>query len=285
MRRVAVILAGLFRGSLDSSLELQRAVIAPLLRVGWQVDVYGAGAESDRQQWLDWFHKEGPVNTTGVGWFFVPTKTEDEIKAAPSYFTTCSDDHYRHAWSHLATAWEAALASNFSYDYAIKTRNDVHYHPAQFVKPCWLASLADDVILNNDLELNQGNRWNERGWIISERGQAQSMPKKQSWEARQTSPMMLSDQLLIGTARTMGRVLTLNAQPPTRQREDCGNDFIKWLGLSSGGIEAILGDYLYRNHIGVFTVSLQLGRTPNIPKLKSPCRLCYDCVSADPYAS
>ena len=279
MARVAVIFAGLFRGTPATAVEYDRVVVQPLLTAGFLVDAYAAGYARDEGQWQQWLALSNSSSTTFAA-------LNDTTNSARVFFTRCAQDHHD-IFMHLQAAW-VATQQKAAYDYVIKTRNDVNYGPGQFVKPCWLRGLNDNTILVNDKELHQGDRWNERGLFVMAEGWTQqvNMPPKTPWMAQQTAPWMLSDQFLIGTPASVSQVLTLASATPnngTTCRE--GNGFWEWMGADyPGGPEAYIADFLYRRKIAWYTISMQVARAPSTDFIRSPCRLCYDCVQGDPFS-
>ena len=77
----------------------------------------------------------------------------EKSNQSTQYFSACAQVAYGIRHAHFADTWEAAKASGVHFHYAVKTRNDVLYAPEQFIRPCWLAGLGDDVLLVNDKEL------------------------------------------------------------------------------------------------------------------------------------
>jgi len=276
MLRVAVILAGIFRGTLETALEFQRVVVHPLRTSGFVVDAYAAGYSHDEAEWRKWFTYSNSTN------FVFVNLLEDNVTLisrpeSASYFSRCTEP-YHIRMMHLNDAWLAAEKTGV-YDFVIKTRNDVNYGPGQFVKPCWLRGLADNFILVNDKELHQEDRWNERGipGMPNE-------PPKTPWAAQLLAPAMLSDQFLIGTRASMSQILTMVNFPPNNG-STCrqGNSFWEWMGRDfPPGPESFIADFLYRRKIAWYTISMQLERAPSRDFIMQPCRLCYDCVQGDP---
>jgi hypothetical protein len=147
-KNVAVVMAGLFRGSPQSAAEYERAVVAPLQRVKWEVHTYLGGFAEDEAAWRGWL-RGSASNVTFVR--LVPDA--EKSRESTQYFGACAQSGYGIRNAHLADAWAAAKASGVQFHYAVKTRNDVAYGPGQFIRPCWLAGLAESVVLINDKEL------------------------------------------------------------------------------------------------------------------------------------
>jgi len=276
--RVAVVMAGLWRGSPQTAAEYKRAVVQPLRAAGFVVDTYVAGFRQDAANWTAWLSESNSTSAT-----FVPLLPDEEALIArpenASFFSRCVQP-YHTRMLHLEDAWHAAQRAG-DYDYVIKTRNDVNYGPEQFVKPCWLRGLAHDVLLVNDKEIHCADRWNERGPAVQWPGPPGKHPPATPWAAQLTAPEMLSDQFLIGTAATMKQFLEMPSAAPTNGttcRE--GNPFWEWMGEDfPANPEQAFADFLYRRRIAWYTISFQLARAPSTDFILTPCRLCYDCVA------
>jgi hypothetical protein len=289
--RVATILAGPFRGTSLTASEYQRSLVDPLVRGQFTVDTYAAGPSDESAQWQTWLSSLTHTTTKFVAY----PPDADELARHPervSYFGRCTQVPYNVRMMHHEDAWRAVQASGVSYDYVVRTRVDLVYGPGQIVKPCWLRSLPESVILNNDKEIHEMDRWNERGISGGLTHQSQmvnehniSTPPEEPWLAHATFPIWMSDQFMVGKTRTMQQVLTMVSQPES-QGGTCrqGNSFWEyWQRDYPNFIESVHADFLFRRKIAVYPVSLQLARAPSTAFLSTPCRLCYDCVGADPY--
>lgn len=290
---VALLFAGLFRGHEVTKMEFRRAVIRELQADGVGLHAYLAGYESDKLAWLNWYG-----NTTEYTWVTLP-EDADLQRASPSansYFSTCANEGYHLQYAHLNIAWQAAHGSGHAYTHAIKLRNDFVYHPHQFFRSCWLNDLPEAVVLANDVEVNAGDRWNERGPENRFGGDTQ-LPL-----TKPTFPYMQSDQFIVGTFSTMSTYFSIDQTPP--RAADACDDLVKpW----ANNIEVVLADFLFRKGIVTYAVSFQIRKNvypgytngacarpvpPDyLPRtfihagwrpdwLYTPCRMCYDCLSS-----
>ena len=148
-KNVAVVIAGLFRGTPETAAEYERALVAPLLRVNWTVHTFLGGFAENETAWRSWLSGSASNRVTFVR--LVPDAQKSN--ESTQYFSACAQVGYGIRNAHLEDTWAAAKASGVQFDYAVKTRNDVAYGPDQFLRPCWLASLTDNVVLVNDKEL------------------------------------------------------------------------------------------------------------------------------------
>jgi hypothetical protein len=275
---VALVLAGSFRGSNETSSEFARALVAPLLAARLRVDVFVAGESWEEARWREWLAPASPSSVTFVA-HAAPARTLNA-----SHFN-CDCDMWcvnyaptvHEQYRKLEEAWRLVQRANVMYDYVLKTRNDLLFHPNQTFRACWLLELPPHVVLTNDVELNHspvGSRWNERG------GNAE-------WPQFPIPlfPNAMSDQLLVGTPSAIAPFLELDGapQPPGGRWEVLGRSEacpkIPW------NIENVAARALHNAGVGVFTMSLQL-RKLGIQQnglykawLAEPCRACFDCVS------
>jgi hypothetical protein len=276
---VALVLAGSFRGSNETSSEFSRVLVAPLLAARLRVDVFVAGESWDEARWREWVAPAAPSSFTFAAHAATPARTLNESHFhcdCPGWcvnYAPTVHEQYRK----LEEAWRLVQRANVSYDYVVKARNDLLFHPNQTFRACWLLELPPRAVLANDVELNHspvGNRWNERGG-----GGA--------WPQFPTPyyPAHVSDQLLAGTPAALAPFLELDGapQPPGGRWEVPGRSEacpkIPW------NIESVAARALHDAGVGVFTVSLQLRKQAlqqgglYTSWLAEPCRACYDCVS------
>jgi hypothetical protein len=275
---VAVVLAGAFRGDNFTSAEFHRALVSPLQAAGLRVDVYVAGQAALQANWTEW------VGTAANSVTFVALKEGAARRHLNDshFFCTCDTwcvnypMHIHEQYRGLEESWAAVTASGVSYDYAIKARNDLIYHPRQAFKPCWLLELPADAVLANDVELQLaplGHRWNEAGG------------RKFAHAPEAVFPTYMSDQLLAGTTAAMAHLFVLDgvAPPPGGRWEVPGRSEacpkIPW------NIESVVARQFWDNGVGAYPVSLQLRKLglqlQDVYEdwLRVPCRACYDCVN------
>jgi hypothetical protein len=141
------------------------------------------------------------------------------------------------------------------------------------------------------------DRWAERGHESVRELNHINLSPATPWAAQQTLPLMTSDQFMIGTHDTMDKMLNIASQPPVvtdpLKCETGRSAFWEWMTVNRpGNPENVIADFMYTHRIAWYPVSLQLMRAPRDPPvndagsvfLTTPCRLCYDCVSSDPYS-
>lgn len=291
--RVALVFAGLFRGNKVSTLELNRAIVRPLKRAGFEVHAFLAGFASEKDSWIEWYN-----SSTVYTWTELPT--DDEFLTSKpyeqSYFSTCTGSGYHLQYGHLALSWESVVRSGIEFSHAIKMRNDLIFHPSQTLQPCWLLELPNATVLVNDVELNAVDRWNERGPTGPALDQGNADPRLKNLVSVSTFPHMQSDQFMMGTKWTMHYLFSMDSTPP--RRADACDELVKpW----AGNIEHVLADYLFRGGVYTYTPSFQVRRNTNLGALlqtlqacchlitllpdtgwpewiNTPCRMCYDCA-------
>ena len=281
---VAVVLAGGFRGTPNTSTEFARAVVAPLVAARLRVDVFAVGDGYDEARWHDWMKPATPHSFT-----FVPHGEPARSLNDSHFHCDCAGWCVNYAptvheqFRKLEEAWRVVQRANVTYDYAIKARNDLLFHPNQTFKPCWLLELPPTarVALANDVELHHapvGVRWNERGG-------------NQAWPLQPLPyyPLHVSDQFLAGTPASLAPFFELDGapKPPGGKWEVAGRSDacpkVPW------NIESVAARALHEAGVGVFTVSLQLRKAQNEAGglykawLQEPCRACYDCVNHGRY--
>jgi len=250
-KNVAIIMAGQERGSYDTAADFGRALVAPLQKVGWKVHLYAGIFVGDESKWEKWIADA------------YPAPDEKRLVRLPSdesmdpglvkFFNQCAQPYgLRNA--HLEMAMRAAVDSKVDYSYAIKARNDVHYSPSQFFKPCWLAGLRNNEVLINDKELHCGDRWAERGWANFAQTFGKNLPPDTSaWMAQYSLPLTTSDQFAAGTWETMQIMLSIASAEPNDQR-NCseGNAFWEWAGGNYyTNPENVFAEFMYRRKMRV----------------------------------
>lgn len=117
--------------------------------------------------------------------------------------------------------------SGKSYDFVVRARSDLTYHPKQMLNPCWLNALRPNEVLTVDKEWHQHVRWNE--------------------QPETKYPLACEDQFLVGRTDTMQHFFTIDE---TWKRADCHN------GPASP--EWIIAATLHAQGVKVHTVELQL---------------------------
>ena len=281
---VAVVLAGSFRGTSETAAEFARALVAPLLAARLRVDLFVAGEQAEEQRWRDWAAPSAPSSLTFAA-HAPPVRTVNESHFHCDCAKWCVnfEPGVHEQFRKLEEAWRLVQRANTTYDYVIKARNDLLFHPNQTFRPCWLLELPPHVVLTNDVEMHHspvGVRWNERGG-------------NQAWPLQPlpTYPLHVSDQLLAGTPATLAPFLELDgAPPPPGGRWEVAGE--PWRAKACPdppwNIESVAARALHGAGVGVFTVSLQLRKMEmqrgKLYKawLAEPCRACYDCVSHSP---
>lgn len=213
-----------------TSREFQRAVIAPL--AGMHVDAYVAGKPKDRAVWMDWFQN---TSVSSVTWAELagpdaPTGNErllrcmvgSEKPARKSWRYAYYDAHRQYR-----SAWDLMQKSEKVYDFVIRARSDLTYHPNQTISPCWLTHLQQGELLAVDKAYHQHFRWNEH----------------KSFQY----PNTCEDQFLVGRMATMHNFFTIDESWNTT---DCGNMPL--------GPERIIAVTLQAQGVKVHTVNLQV---------------------------
>ena len=280
---VAVILAGMFRGTERTALEAKRALLAPLHRAGMSVSLYTGGHAKDEAAWREW-GRVASGDSSVAGYAFVPLPQADDDSLQASFWRHCSQE-YHVQYGALYSTW-SRITNRSSYTYVIRTRNDLLFPDVQAFKPCWFRELPRETVLTTDIEIHQGDRWNERGLELrvppgyldyfaayATFGLNVTRPRPMSKQAR--FPTTTCDQFFAGRYEAMDLLLSLDAAPPWTP--PCP---------SNGGIENILAIHLFSNGVDVYTVTLSPRR--NDPKSaetgptmfrpdRLPCSLCFDC--------
>jgi len=246
-------------------------------------------AVSDGTQWTDW-----------MGWVDQLTvRTLTPVSAVSAFrdshygqncnpFHTSADhDHYHIHSHHMEQAWNATIAyeqlHGFQYDYVLKTRCDLHFHPKQYFQSCYIDGLGDRTLLSPDLEFFCENRWNERGPGLGEGAgfcRGAELPFAQT-----TFPEWMPDLFFFGRRLPMSVALTIDSAPmvmPCWNKEYVGRekyDSNKDLWKQIGNAERLLAEHVYSHDIAVYTVPLQLGRAMERQNWNTrPCLLCYACT-------
>jgi hypothetical protein len=258
---VAIVLAGLWRGSTETASEFQRALVQPFMHSNIDVGVFAAIHRHDLQHWKNWFLG---ANVTSPNIVFL----EDQVigNVSLSHFATCSLDPvgYHNQFSKLEIAWRAVERSGIAYDWVIKTRNDYVFNPKQKFKPCWLTELPPKVMLTTDKEPHQEDRWNERGTRIW----ADFIPHV-------FFPIMTSDSMYYGHYEDMKRQLTIDSVPPYPEGK-CLDERFNTRTDDHSHIEAIMADNAFRANVLIATTTFQANK-PGGEFNDAPCLLCYDC--------
>lgn len=299
--RVAIVLGGPHRGTNVSAAELRRAVVEPLSQNGMDVHIWAAGFVGHRDKdedheaaWRSWL-EEAVGHTNATAHFVALPIDEELLKTYPQhagYLSTCADSQYHKKFLHTSVAWAAAQL-NGTWDYLIKTRDDLAFGYGQVVKPCWLREVQENVVLAANKEHHQGGYWYEAGgWLY-----ASVVPSEQpgsvfkSWQ----NPGMIMDQFWLGKADTVGRLVNFVKQPPNALPCHEGSPMWSMIGKDyPAGPEAVIADYLWRAGISFYPVSLSLFklvsnetwaltqggcRTPPVFR-GNPCQLCFDCFAS-----
>jgi hypothetical protein len=277
---VCVLVAGQFRGTARTATELRRAVMLPLEAAGYDVVLYTGGYAADAGAWRAW----GEIAAGGAH-AFVEIPNQDATLGS-SFWRNCAD--YYHAQYGALTATWLGVSNRSAYTYAIRTRNDLLFPAVQAFKPCWLQELPAGVLLTTDIEIHQGDRWNQRGMEIRDSQPLDYLPAFSSFGLNLTAPhrrmsaqprfpTMTCDQFFAGRQADMDVLLSIDTAEPWQR--PCP---------SNGHIENILAIFLFARGIDVYTVSLtprrndpesaQVGPVDWAPALR-PCFLCYDCFS------
>ena len=278
---VCVLVAGQFRGTTRTALELGRALFAPLRAAGFHVILYSGGYAADSVAWRAW-----GATAAGSANIFVEIPNRDSASAATSFWRTCATG-YHTQYGALTATW-LGIGNRSAYSHAIRTRTDLLFPAVQAFKPCWLSELPLRVLLTTDIEIHQGDRWNQRGIEIlgsnsgldyftpfASFGLNLTTPRRMSAQTR--FPTMTCDQFFAGHQADMDVLLSIDVAEPWQS--PCP---------SNGHIENILAIYLFSQGIDVYTISLSPRR--NDPTIKEegpvnwapnprPCFLCYDCFS------
>lgn len=298
--RVALLLYGGFSGTSRTADDAARALIRPLTAAGHEVDVHIATSRVSRPQWVDWLARVGH-----------PAASVSELSPpgpfnASHYAHDCNPmhvsethDHYHEHSAHMEQAWRAVeryeRERGVVYDFVIKSRCDLSFHPRQTLQACYLDSLDDRTLLSPDVEFFCAHRWNERGpglgegaWHCS--GAGPVMPF-----ARPTFPEWMPDLLFLGRRRPMAVALAIDSAPmlmPCWDRNYTGAPPDPALWKSIGNNERLMAEHVFSNNIAVYTVPLQLSRegysksfVEDDPQCAGhggcwdtqPCRLCFAC--------
>ena len=276
---LAIVLAGLPRGTNETAADFHRAILRPIRAANINVDVYAAVHRADTQLWLDWLQLANVPNPT-------ITYTEDEVivPAAQSYFSTCANpgniESYHAQYSKLEVAFRAVERSGKPYDWVMKARNDYIYHPRQAFKPCWLRELPENVILATDKEPHRMDRWNQDGRA---KKIADFMPEVRF-------PVLTSDAMYTGRFNAMRRLLTIDSTPP-RPVDACLDprlleNLLRVVAPDDPPvmiqIEHRVADHVFRQDIIIVATSFQAnneGRGQGW--LDTPCLICFHCAHHD----
>ncbi len=277
---VSVLVAGQFRGTTRTASELRRALLAPLEAAGFYVVLYSGGYAEDAAAWRAW-----GAAAAGDAHVFVEIPNQ-YATLGTSFWRNCAPG-YHTQYGALAATW-LGVSNRSAYTFVIRTRNDLLFPAVQAFKPCWLQELPQGVLLTTDIEIHQGDRWNQRGMEIrgsdahldylpafASFGLNLTTPRRMSSQPR--FPTMTCDQFFAGQQADMKLLLSIDTAEPWQR--PCP---------SNGHIENILAIFLFANGIDVYTVSLTPRR--NDPASKDvgpvnwaptprPCFLCYDCFS------
>jgi hypothetical protein len=274
---LAIALAGLPRGTNETAVEFERAILRPMRASNISVDVFAAVHREDAHLWHTWFERATVREPTVV-------YIEDVViaPAEQSYFSTCSNPgnigSYHAQYSKLEVAWKAIERSSKAYDWVMKGRNDYVYHPRQAFKPCWLRELPENVILTTDKEPHRTARWNEYG-----RGKrvADFVPEVHF-------PVMTSDAMYTGRFAAMRRLLTIDSTPPLPANACLDPRLVHDLNGTKPcpdstpmfQIEHRTADHVFRANIAIHSTSFQANNfNRGQGWLDTPCLICYDCAN------
>ena len=282
---VAIILAGQFRGTPRSANETRRALVAPLQAAGLRVVLYTGGVAADAAAWRTWGEQ-----AAGTAHEFIEIPERNQTTAAGSFWGGCLPWGYHLQYGALTATW-LRIANRTAYTYAIRARNDLIYPDVQAFKPCWLTELPPQVLLTTDIEIHQGDRWNQRGMVVwADNGRNAALmdyfgafnsyglfvnASSRKMSAQANFPLMACDQFHAGRSTDMNVLLTMDVDKPWQA--PCA---------SNSHIENILPLYLFSHGIDVYSVAFSPRRDPKngegpaqwSPSPK-PCYLCYDCFA------
>ena len=280
---VAIVVAGQFRGSHRTALELQRVLVRPLVHSGIRVHLFAGGYSTNESAWREW-GQAAVGNHSNFTFLNIPEPTEELL--AVSFWRFCNGG-YHPQYGALHRTW-AQVIDRQAYTYAIRMRSDLLFPEVQAFKPCWLRELPENIVLTTDIEIHQSDRWNQRG--IESKSSMQGLDyfapfstyglnvsSQRRMSAQPRFPTMTCDQFFAGHVRDVDLILSLNGAEP-------------WTAPcpGNGHIENILAIYLFSVGVDVYTITLSPRR--NNPAEKAigpvdwapaprPCFLCYDCFN------
>ena len=274
--RVAVLLYGsTYEACLPATAaDLSRVFVQPLLAAGHSVHLHVTAPAAAHAKWESWLsHVEGaaePAQRTLTALGPVgPFSESHYAHDCNPWHTSATHDHYHEHSAHMEQAWRAVeayeKAQGWQYDFVLKSRCDLQFHPRQAFKACYLPAIDEHTLLTTDLEFFCQNRWNERGPGLGEGAWECSGMGVNPTPARSTFPEWMPDLFFFGHRQPMSVALTIDSAPmmmPCWDRNYTAREGYNRTQLVAklGNNERLMAEHVFSHGISVYAVPLQLGK-------------------------